>query len=39
MARPKKTNVALDKMTGVRIDSDTLSKWTALVKASGLTIG
>lgn len=39
MARPKKTNVALDKMIGVRIDRDTLSEWTALAKASDLTIG
>ena len=39
MPRPKKTDVALDKMIGVRIDSATLSTWTALAKASGLTIG
>ena len=39
MARPKKTDVALDKMIGVRIDSATLSKWTALAKASELTLG
>ena len=39
MARPKKSNVVLDQMIGVRIDSATLSTWTALAKASGLTIG
>ena len=39
MARPKKSKVALDKVIGVRIDSATLSKWSALAKASDLTIG
>jgi len=39
MARPKKTDVTLDKVIGVRIDGATLSTWTALAKASDLTIG
>ena len=39
MPRPKKTHVALNKMFGVRIDNATLSTWTALAKASELTIG
>ena len=39
MARPKKTGVALDKILGVRIDRATLAAWTALARASGLTLG
>ena len=39
MARPKKTDAPLDKVIGVRVNSDTLSKWIALARASGLTIG
>lgn len=31
--------MALDKVISVRIDSATLSDWTALARASGLTIG
>ena len=38
MTRPKKTNVALDKMIGVRIDSETLSKWHSLASASAMTV-
>ena len=39
MARPRKTGVTLDKMIGVRIDRTTLAAWTALARASGLTLG
>ena len=39
MARPKKSDAALDKVVGVRIDSTTQAAWSALARASGLTIG
>ena len=39
MARPKKTDAALDKVVGVRIDSATLAAWSAQARASDLTIG
>ena len=34
MARPKKSDAALDKVVGVRIDSATLAAWSALARAS-----
>ena len=39
MARPTKTQTALDKVISVRIDSATYARWTALAKASDLTVG